>query len=537
MASMQRRASFADDLRAGVVVFLVALPLCLGIALASGAPLFSGLIAGISGGIVVTSFSKSRLGVSGPAAGLAVMVAAGIELLGLEAYLLAVIVCGVTQLAAGFLRAGVIAHYFPTTVIKGMLAGIGVILILKQIPHALGYDKSYEGELSFFQRDGHNTFSQIGYALEGVGFGAIIITLVSLTILLLWAHPSFKNSRIVKAAPAPLLVVLVGVGLNELYMAVAPNLVILPEHLVAVPLSSSFGEFISHFTLPDFSHLTNPDIYTTGLTLALIASIETLLSVEAIDKLDPEKHVTPTNTELKAQGIGNIVSGLIGGIPVTQVIVRSSANVGAGARGRLSSFIHGVLLLVCVATIPGLLNRIPLASLAAILLVIGYRLANVSLFKQMWKEGAWQFVPFIVTVVGLVLTDLLTGILLGMVVAVFEILVYNYQLDFYREETAPGCFKIRLTEHMTFLNKAALKRILAEIPPNCSVVIDMTGTRILDHDAREVIQDFAAHAKGGRDRFPARRWRWAADFSVRPDVDAAIVGPTFSLAETPPRGT
>jgi MFS superfamily sulfate permease-like transporter len=260
-------------------------------------------------------------------------------------------------------------------------------------------------------------------------------------------------------------------------------------------LSSSVGEFLSHFTLPDFSQINNPEVYKIGFTLALIASIETLLSVEAIDKLDPERRVTPTNPELKAQGIGNIVSGLIGGIPVTQVIVRGSANVGAGAKTRLAAFTHGVLLLVCVAAIPGLLNRIPFASLAAILLVIGYKLARISLFREMWREGAWQFVPFVVTVVALVLTDLLTGILLGMVVAIFEVLVYNYQLDFYREETSPGCFKIRLTEHMTFLNKAALKRILREIPPNCSVVIDMTGTRILDHDAREVILDFALHAE------------------------------------------
>ena len=515
---MLNRGHFADDLRAGVVVFLVAIPLCLGIALASNAPLFSGLIAGISGGIVVTLFSKSRLGVSGPAAGLAVMVAVGIEALGLEAYLLAVIVCGVTQLVAGFLRAGVIAHYFPTTVIKGMLAGIGVILILKQIPHALGYDKSFEGELEFFQRDGHNSFTEIAYAFEAFSLGAIIITALSLAILILWENPRFKTTRAAKALPAPLLVVLLGIGLNHLYQAVAPSLVIMPEHLVAVPVSSSFTEFLSHFTLPDFSQLNNPEVYKIGLTLALIASIETLLSVEATDKLDPEKHVTPTNPELKAQGIGNIVSGLIGGIPVTQVIVRSSANVGAGARTRLASFIHGVLLLVCVAMIPGLLNEIPLASLAAILLVIGYKLARISLFRQMWREGAWQFVPFVVTVVGLVLTDLLTGILLGMVVAIFEILAYNYQLDFYREETSEGSFKIRLTEHMTFLNKAALKRILSEIPPECSVVIDMTRTRILDHDAREVIQDFAALAK-------------AEGIDLRLE---GATGPLIALANNPP---
>ncbi len=481
-------------MRAGIVVFLVALPLCLGIALASGAPLFSGLISGIVGGIVVTVVSGSRHGVSGPAAGLAVMVAAGIESLGMEAYLLAVIVCGVAQLAAAFLRAGVIAHYFPSSVIKGMLAGIGIILILKQIPHAFGYDHSYEGELEFVQRDGHNTFSEIGYALQALSPGAIIVTVLSLAILLLWQHPSFKQRRIAKAMPAPLLVVLLGVGLNSVFVALRPQLAISEEHLVSVPLSSSIGEFLSNFIRPDFSQITNPEVYVIGLTLALIASIETLLSVEATDNLDPEKRVTPTNQELKAQGLGNIVSGLLGGIPVTQVIVRSTANIESGGKTRLASFIHGVLLLICVASIPALLNEIPLASLAAILLVIGYRLARVSLFKAMWKEGFWQFVPFIVTVVGLVFTDLLTGIMLGMAVAFFEILIYNYQLNFYREETSAGSFTIRFTEHMTFLNKASLKRLLREIPATSVVTIDMSATRILDHDVREVIEDFTTHA-------------------------------------------
>jgi len=486
---------FADDLRAGVVVFLVALPLCLGVALASGAPLFSGLISGIVGGIVVTLVSRSRHGVSGPAAGLAVMVAAGIETLGFEAYLLAVIVCGVAQLAAAFLKAGVIAHYFPSSVIKGMLAGIGIILILKQIPHALGYDGSWEGELEFFQRDGHNTFSEIGYALVAVSPGAIIVTLLSLTILLLWQHPRVEQRRFVRALPAPLLVVLLGIFLNRTFHTVAPQLAISPDHLVTVPVSSSVAGFFANFTRPDFSQLTNPEVYLIGLTLALIASIETLLSVEATDALDPEKRVTPTNLELKAQGLGNIVSGFLGGIPLTQVIVRSTANIDSGGKTRRASFIHGVLLLGCVATVPALLNQIPLASLAAILLVIGYRLARVSLFKRMWSEGIWQFLPFIVTIVSLVFTDLLKGIMLGMLVAFFEILIYNYQLNFYREQTGDGCFTIRLTEHMTFLNKAALKRILREVPAGCELTIDMTGTRIIDHDVREVIDDFATHAE------------------------------------------
>ncbi len=492
---MLDREHLADDIRAGVVVFLVALPLCLGIALASGAPLFSGLIAGISGGLVVTLVSQSRHGVSGPAAGLAVMVYAGIQALGFEAYLLSVIVCGVVQVCASYLKAGVIAHYFPSSVIKGMLAGIGIILILKQIPHALGYDQSWEGELEFIQRDGHNTFSEIGYALRAFSPGAMIVTAVSLAILIGWQHPGFKQTRLAKTFPAPLLVVVLGILFNRTLGAIAPDLAISADHLVKVPTSSSIGEFFGNFTKPDFASLTNPEVYFIGLTLALIASIETLLSVEATDALDPEKRVTPTNLELKAQGLGNIVSGFLGGIPLTQVIVRSTANIESGGKTRRASFIHGILLLVCVALIPGVLNEIPLACLAAILLVIGYRLARISLFKKMWAEGFWQFVPFIVTIVGLVFTDLLKGIMLGMAVAFFEILIFNYQLNFYREQTAEGCFTIRLTEHMTFLNKAALKRILREVPPGCELTIDMTGTRILDHDVREVIDDFATHAE------------------------------------------
>ncbi len=488
------RRFLADDIRAGIVVFLVALPLCLGIALASGAPLFSGLIAGISGGIVVSIFGGSRLGVSGPAAGLAVIVATGIESLGFDTYLLVVIVCGVVQVVSGFLKAGVIAHYFPNSVIKGMLAGIGIILILKQIPHALGYDSSFEGELEFFQRDGANTFSEIANALGALSPGAIAVTVLSLAILLAWQRPGIANRRFTKALPAPLIVVVLGIALNLIFAALANGFAISPNHLVAVPVSSSFDELVSNLRKPDFSQILNPKVYTTGLALALVASIETLLSVEATDNLDPEKRVTSTNKELKAQGAGNIVSGLLGGLPITQVIIRSSANIDSGAKTRFAAFAHGVLLLVCVAAIPTLLNQIPLASLAAILLVIGYRLARVSLFKQMWREGLWQFLPFITTVVGLVLTDLLTGIMLGMAVAFFEILIYNYQINFYREEHEDGSMTIRLTEHMTFLNKAALKRILREVPKECRLTIDMTKTRILDHDVHEVIRDFATHA-------------------------------------------
>ena len=329
---MLSREHFADDLRAGVVVFLVALPLCLGIALASGAPLFSGLIAGISGGIVVTLASQSRHGVSGPAAGLAVMVYAGIQALGFETYLLSVIVCGVVQVCAAYMKAGVIAHYFPSSVIKGMLAGIGIVLILKQIPHALGYDQSWEGELEFIQRDGHNTFTEIGYALRALSPGAIVITVLSLAILIGWQQPRIKEMRFAKAMPAPLLVVLLGIALNRTFGAFVPDFAISADHLVKVPTSSTVAEFFGNFTKPDFASWNNPEVYFVGLTLALIASLETLLCVEATDELDPEKRVTPTNVELKAQGLGNIVSGFLGGIPLTQVIVRSTGPNGDRVR-------------------------------------------------------------------------------------------------------------------------------------------------------------------------------------------------------------
>ncbi|MFQ5992505.1 MAG: SulP family inorganic anion transporter [Nitrospiraceae bacterium] len=484
-----------DDLRAGLVVFLVALPLCLGVALASDAPLFSGILSGFVGGMVVTLVSRSRVGVSGPAAGLAVIVAAAVGQLGFEAFLLSVVIAGAIQLAAGFLRAGIIAHYFPSSVIKGMLAGIGVILVLKQIPHAMGYDSSWEGEMEFFQADGHNTFSELYYAAMALSPGALVIAALSLAVLLLWDRPVFKRSRTLRLFPGPLLVVVLGIVVNELYSVFVPAWHLTGNHLVNVPVANSLSGFLTQFTFPDFSQIANPAIYTTAITLAIIASLETLLSVEATDKLDPDHFVTPTNLELKAQGVGNIVAGLIGGIPITQVIVRSSANVDAGGKTRLASFIHGMLLLLCVTFIAGLLNRIPLSCLAAILLLTGYKLARAALFLGMYRLGFWQFVPFLVTVLGLVLTDMLTGIALGMLVAVFQILMYNYRMDPYTEHLGDGRVRIRLTEHMTFLNTACLKRVLRELPDGSLVTIDATATRIIDHDVREVLRDFATYAR------------------------------------------
>ena len=483
-----------DDLRAGLVVFLVALPLCLGIALASDAPLFSGIISGVVGGMIVTLVSRSRLGVSGPAAGLAVIVATAVGRLGFEAFLLSVVIAGAIQLIAGFLRAGIIAQYFPSSVIKGMLAGIGVILVLKQIPHAMGYDSSWEGEMEFIQADGHNTFSQLYYAVMALSPGALIIAALSLTVLLLWDRPAFKKSRTVGLVPGPLVVVVLGIVVNELYAVFVPEWHLAGNHLVNVPVANSLSDFLTQFTFPDFSQIANPAVYTTALTLAIIASLETLLCVEATDKLDPDHFDTPTHLELKAQGVGNMVAGLIGGIPITQVIVRSSANIDAGGKSRLAAFTQGMLLLLCAAFIPTLLNRIPLSCLAAILLLTGYKLARVALFRGMYRLGFWQFVPFLVTVVGLVLTDMVTGIALGMLVGVFQILMYNYRLDPYTENLGDGRLHLRLTEHMTFLNTAGLKRVLREVPHGSRVTIDATSTRIIDHDVWEVLREFATYA-------------------------------------------
>ena len=487
------------DLPASIVVFLVAMPLCLGIALASGAPLFSGIIAGIVGGLVVSVVSGSPLGVSGPAAGLVVIVIGAIQQLGFEVFLVAVVLAGIIQLIFGFIKAGIIGYYFPNVVIKGMLSAIGITIILKQIPHALGYDKDFEGDLFFSQKDGHNTFSELGYMLDDISLGATVITAISLLILLLWERPFIKNNKILGLLQGPLVAVLAGIGLTIVFSSSA-ELQISKDHKVALPVAGSFNEFMNLFTFPDFSGLSNPQTYIIAITIAAVASIETLLCVEATDKLDPYKRITPTNRELKAQGIGNIVSGLIGGIPITQVIVRSSANIQSGGRTKASAFIHGLFLLVTVIFIPHLLNLIPLASLAAILFLVGYKLAKPSLFKQIYAMGHAQFIPFIVTIVGIILTDLLTGIGLGMVVAIFYILYNNYRVPYHFNKEQVGNVKgepirIELSEDVSFLNKAGILHTLTQLPDNARVIIDASRTRSMHPDVTEIIEDFKENAK------------------------------------------
>jgi MFS superfamily sulfate permease-like transporter len=491
--------SIKSDLPASIVVFFVALPLCLGIALASGAPLFSGLIAGIIGGIIVGSLSGSKIGVSGPAAGLAAIVLTAIGTLGgYENFLVAVVLGGIIQLIFGLLKAGIIGYYFPSSVIKGMLTGIGLIIILKQIPHFFGYDADPEGDFSFFQVDGENTFSQILKTVHNISLGPTIIGVIGLGILLLWSNILSKKGRFFQLVQGPLVAVVAGIVyffLTELN----PTYGISASHLVSVPVPDNFNSFLGQFSFPNFSIITNPDVWIVAFTIALVASLETLLCVEATDKIDPNKNVTPTNRELLAQGIGNILSGLIGGLPITQVIVRSSANIQSGGRSKMSAIIHGFFLLISVILIPTLLNKIPLSVLAAILLIVGYKLAKPALFKQMYDLGWKQFIPFTVTVLGIIFIDLLYGIGLGLLVGIVVILIKSYQNSHFLhiEDKSNGKHKIKMTfaEEVTFFNKGAILKELDSLPIDTFLEIDVRKTRYLDNDIIEILDDFAFKAK------------------------------------------
>lgn len=483
------------DLPASVVVFLVATPLCLGIALASGAPLFSGIIAGIVGGVVVGAASGSALGVSGPAAGLAVIVLNAITTLGsFEAFLLAVVLAGLLQIALGFARAGVIGYYFPSSVIKGMLSGIGLTIFLKQLPHAVGYDANREVSLAFSGATGENTASALVHMFSYIQSGALLAGILALAVLVLWEQPVIRRLKASRWIQGPLVAVVLGVVLNDVFRAAAPGWVISSSHLVQIPAADGLGSFLALLTRPDFGHIGNMAVYRAAITLAVVASLETLLCVEATDKLDPLKRVTPTDRELKAQGLGNVVSGLLGGLPVTQVIVRSSANIQSGARTKASAILHGLLLFAAVLAIPSLLNRIPLSVLAAILLTVGYKLAKPALFLAMYRQGPYQFVPFLVTVVGILGTDLLVGIALGMTAAVFSILLTNYYNPFFVDRDPSEGVRIILSEDVSFLNRAAIMRVLAAIPPGAKVVIDATRSMNIDHDVYEILRDFEQRA-------------------------------------------
>lgn len=494
-----RRASFylknlGSDVPSSIVVFLVALPLCLGVALASQAPLFSGLIAGFVGGIVVGSLSGSQLSVSGPAAGLTAIVAAAIlKMPSFEAFLFSVVICGALQLVLGFIKAGVIGDYVPNGVIKGMLAAIGLILILNQFPHLLGDDSSFERDEDVPAAASGNIFSNFINAFGNINSIAFLIGGVCLAFHFLWEKIVANSKGFIRLVPAPLLVVLIGVGVNLFFTNSNPGSALSGEHLVIIPKASSANEFFSFFTHPDFSVFTNKDVWITGVTLALVASLETLLSIEAVDDLDPYQRVTNKDRELKAQGIGNMVSGLIGGLPVTSVIVRSSANVNSGAKSKMSTIMHGSLLLLCVAFIPAILNLIPKAALAAVLIFTGYKLAKPSLFVAFYKKGWDQFLPFVITILAILATDLLKGVIIGIGIGLFFVLRSNFRSAVFVVND-DNKYLFRLRKDVSFLNKPIIKNKLEEVPENSSVLIDASRADFIDKDIIEVIEDFMIHA-------------------------------------------
>ena len=482
------------DFLSGIVVFLVALPLCLGIAVANGAPPFAGIITGIIGGLVVGYLSNSHVSVSGPAAGLIAIVFAAISSLGFEQFLVAVVLAGVIQFVLGIIKAGTISSYFPSAVIEGMLTAIGIIIIKKELPHAIGYDKEHEGDFFSYELMDAADKGFLGEIIHSFNFahtGAIIVTVVSIIILV--AFNKFSFLKKIKVLPGALVVVIVGIIINEIFKVTSPALTISGEHLVRLPTASSASEFFGQFTFPNFGVIMNTEVWVTALTIAAVASIETLLCLEAGDKMDPMKRFSSANTELRAQGVGNICSGLLGGLPMTSVIVRTTANVNAGAKTKLSTMIHGSLLLVAVIAIPGLLNRMPMACLAAILIMIGLKLASPKVFKHMWKAGKYQFIPFIVTVIAVVFTDLLKGVGIGLLVNVIFILKGNMKLAYFfnkKEHEVDETIYIDLAQEVSFLNKAAIKQTLAHLPQNSKVVIDAGHTVYIDYDVLMLIRDF-----------------------------------------------
>lgn len=483
-------SSWRQDLPASIVVALVALPLCLGIALASGAPLFSGLIAGIVGGIVVGLLSRSPLSVSGPAAGLTVIVLTAITAMpSYGAFLLAVVLAGVMQMVFASTRSGILSEFVPSSVITGMLAAIGLILILKQIPHAIGYDGDYEGSFAFLQPDGRNTFSTIWHVLqEQIVPGAVVIAVLSVAFLFWWDKAKPKDGPL-KLLPGPLVVVLFAVVANAIFAQVAPSLHIAPSHLVQVPVPEDLAGFVGLFSLPDFGAIAEPIVWTTALTLALVASLESLLAVKAIDELDPQRRVTDKNRELLAQGGGNVVSGMLGGLPVTSVIVRSSANVDSGATSRLSTVLHGFWLLLSVLLIPTVLNLIPLAALAAVLIATGYKLTKPALFVERYAQGWSQFVPFVATILAILVTDLLTGIVIGLGIGFAFVIARNFRpaISFVHDGRD---VLVRARRNLYFIHKVELQNALARVPDGSDVLIDLSSTEYVDLDNIEIINDF-----------------------------------------------
>ncbi len=478
------------DIKSSIVVFLVALPLCLGISLASGAPLLSGLLAGIIGGLIIGFLSKSHTSVSGPAAGLTVIVITGIQGLGdFYTFTLAILVSGIFQIIFGFLKAGKIGGYFPNSVIKGMLAAIGLILILKQIPHFIGFDQSIIGDDAFLQKDKLNTFSEIFLAFKNIKLGALIISVFSLVIMLFWDIQAKKEREFFKLVPGPLVAVLASILISEILIKNSGLFFLTRDHYVSLPNESGFLNFFSTFKLPNWNSLTNPLVYKSAITLAIVASLETLLSVEAVDKIDPHKRITDKNRELMAQGAGNIVAGLVGGLPVTSVIVRSSANIQSGGNSKLSAIFHGLWLFLAVAFIPRLLELIPLSSLSAVLILVGYKLCTPALVKKMAEQGKTQLLPFLVTIFSILFTDLLIGICIGLVVGFIFVLISSTSKSIVMVRNN-GDYLIRFLKDVSFLKKPVLEKMLAEIPNGSSLIIDGSSSIQIDQDIIVIIEEF-----------------------------------------------
>lgn len=486
------------DIKAGIVVFLVALPLCLGIAMACKVPLFSGIIAGVVGGILVTVFSGSKYSVSGPAAGLTAIVLASVAQLGsYQAFLAAVVFAGVFQLILGVLKAGSIGNYIPNAVIKGMLAGIGIILIIKQIPHLFGYDKNPEGDEQFIQMDGENSFTELIHMVNFITPGAIIIGLVSFAVLIIAEKPFYKKDKILSNLPGPLLAVVFGVLLTISFKSNA-FLAINSIHLVNLPTIASFTDLQANLFFPDFSFANSSKFWIIVFTLAVVASLETLLGIEAVDKLDPDKNESNTNKELLAQGIGNIACGFVGGLPVTSVIVRSSANINSGAKSKLSAIIHAVLLLVSVLLLPNLLALIPNACLAAILIMTGFKLTKLAIFKEQWKFGYEQFIPFVITIIVMLVTDLLKGVCAGLIIAVIYIIRDNikssFEISINTIENREVYF-LKLPQQVTFFNKGYLIKFFGTIKSGSKLIIDGSINTKINRDSKDVIDNFISVSK------------------------------------------
>ncbi len=482
------------DIQAGVVVFLVAIPLCLGIALAQNAPPFSGIISGIIGGSIVTLISGAKYSISGPTAGMTAIMISSIKELGtFELVLTAIAISGIFQILFGLLKVGIIGHYFPSSVIKGMLSAIGIILIIKQIPHLIGYDVDPEGDMTFFQDDGRNTFTELINMLNYFTPGPAIISAISIIILLFWNSDYIKPGSKLSFIPSALIIVAAGLLLNLLFEFIFPSLLVHQNHLVAIPTIKNTGDLLDSLIFPDLSGLNNYRTYAIGFTIAVVVSLESLLSIDATDKLKKENNPSPTNRELIAQGVGNLSCGLIGGVPMTSAIIRSSANINAGATSKLSSYVHGFLLLTSVLLFPDLLTSIPNASLAVILLFTGYKLTKVSLFKSMYRLGAKQFIPFITTISVMLLTDMLKGIICGLSIALFYILRDMMRIPIKktsaiiegREHTL-----ITFPENVSFINKGFLFRILESLPNQSAVILDGANIKSIDYDVLEIIAIF-----------------------------------------------